>query len=125
MRVVRQRGRHDCGVACVAMLAGVSYGRALEAVAGSRTRGTTTKQLVAALRALGMETDGNRLRVMGTADIVKSRNRMLVKLSLEGTTNWHWLVWDPGGIGRFIDPEPEAPAVGTITSAIGVWRRKK
>ena len=56
MRRVRQREEWDCGVACVAMLAGVAYEEAAKEVEKSkqhsRARGTTTRMLNSALKEM-------------------------------------------------------------------------
>jgi hypothetical protein len=56
MRRVSQRRGNDCGVACVAMLAKVSYRRACNAVFGDeRATYTSAHQLRNALRAFGVD----------------------------------------------------------------------
>lgn len=51
--VVPQRGSTDCGIACVAMLLGVSYETALIAFKKEPVRGVKTREIHAAARRLG------------------------------------------------------------------------
>jgi ABC-type bacteriocin/lantibiotic exporter with double-glycine peptidase domain len=54
LSVVPQRSRMDCGVACLAMLCGVSYERALLATRGPvLDQGMRTRQIQATARRLG------------------------------------------------------------------------
>lgn len=57
--LTQPKGSSLCGQTCVAMAAGVTLLRSIE-VFGTRG-GTRTKQVVAALRAFGFETVGDRL----------------------------------------------------------------
>lgn len=56
--MVKQRGNHDCGVACVAMVAGVSYETALSVLLVHapllQEKGTSTEAMVAGLVRLGV-----------------------------------------------------------------------
>lgn len=52
--IPQPEGSSLCGQACIAMVAGISLERAIEAVGHRRRGGTTTKEIVLALRSLGI-----------------------------------------------------------------------
>jgi hypothetical protein len=96
---VRQRGEDDCGVACTAMLADISYAQAKTTLmnhVGSSSLLTKTKHLRAALDEsnirLGSEvrsSDWNQLLGLGRV-LLLSTNYLE-----ERDSNWHWCVFDP------------------------------
>lgn len=102
MRLVRQPvGSSLCGQCCVAMAAGVSLDRACEVV-GHR-HGTYTRELVTALRALGVATGDKLKRIRRTAPLLPCR--AVVSIVRYGDTGRraqaHWmLTWD----GEVLDP---------------------
>ena len=57
MELVRQRYKSDCGIACAAMLAGVSYEEASDAAAplGKRRGKTNETTMYLILRNLGLK----------------------------------------------------------------------
>lgn len=103
MRRVRQRFRSDCGVACVAMVAGVGYREAFDAfgfVEGERHFYTNHGQLVRALEVLGCTVERRKFtsweNIPGRA-ILPVNHRC-------NRRNFHWVVFD----GRAVrDPNPE------------------
>jgi hypothetical protein len=83
----------------------VSLDRAIEAVGHSKKRGTTTAEVVAALRALGLPC-ADRMKPVGRAKPVLPKRALLCIRRLEGNKRsrlWHWMltwdgtVYDPGG----------------------------
>lgn len=106
IRRVRQRTRSDCGVACVAMIAGVSYQQAFDVFCFSDRKKafyTGHSHLVDALESLGCEVQRNWFRsweeIPGCA-IVPVNHRCDRK-------NYHWVVYDGKAVR---DPNPKRPA---------------
>lgn len=91
MRLVRQKP-NGCGLACVAMLAGVTLARAEAAV--GKTRKTHTRDLLRGLRRLGFRPAPRLQRL--TPDIVPPM-RCVLKVRWRGTRDTHWVVHDRGG----------------------------
>jgi hypothetical protein len=124
---VPQRGKNDCGVACVAILAGCSYDKALAAFGPISLvkNGTTTRQVAAALRRLGLDAE-DRLRPMPRDWGPLFAGRTLVKVELypTSTRRWHWSVIGLcDGRSVFFDPlyaEPQSGLMGRITSYLKV-----
>ena len=95
MRRVAQLDENGCGMACVAMLAGVSY-RAACAIMSPRKRGTYTShaQLRRALKHYGIRL-GERVSLSG-----KQFNELEVDGILSARIFWkgddwsHWIVWE-------------------------------
>lgn len=105
IRRIRQRTRSDCGVACVAMIAGVRYWEAFNAFGfadGENRFYTSRGQLVEALGNLGYEMKWKKFRswedVAGCA-IIPVNHRC-------DRRNFHWVAYD----GKFVrDPNPKRP----------------
>lgn len=105
IRCVRQKYRSDCGVACVAMLAGVSYQVAFNAFGfheGETRFYTGHGQLLEALEKLGCGVKRKRFRswedISGSA-ILPVNHRC-------DRRHFHWVVYDGKAI---IDPYPKRP----------------
>jgi|SRR3989338_2155404 len=105
IRRVWQRYKSDCGVACVAMIAGVSYEQAFEAFCFSEEAKkfyTSRGQLIEALEELGFTMHWKMFRsweeVPGCA-IVPVNHRCNRK-------NFHWVVYDGKAV---FDPNPNRP----------------
>lgn len=106
IRRVRQRKKSDCGVACVAMVAGVSYRKAFDAFgfdAGQNTFYTSHKKLEEALGKLGCAVQREMFTswdtILGSAILAVNRrcNRR----------NFHWIVFN----GKVVlDPNPKRPS---------------
>lgn len=96
MKTVKQKEENDCGVACVAMLAGVSYAKARDTIfPNGRTRLTKTKDLHAALLKLGRRPIGKRRLPFGSKNPRDLNNDSLVFVELKnGRDSKHWIVWD-------------------------------
>jgi hypothetical protein len=86
-----------CGQTCVAMIADITLEQSIEAFGGKKG-GTRTKELVAALRKLGVE--------CGDPPLTRYRGDCLpdtciVKLHFDHQKHTHWALWHEG---RFCDP---------------------
>lgn len=102
IRRVRQRYRSDCGVACVAMLAQVSYSIAFDVFGfaeGERSFYTCHRQIADALQNLGCKIQRRKFCSWGDisgAAILPVNHRC-------ERSNFHWVVFD----GKYIrDPNP-------------------
>lgn len=100
MKLVKQMYNCDCGVACVAMLAGVDYNRAMETVAkafeAARDRryradqsGTTTSDIKLALNMLGKNVISQG--VVKSWLEIPANSLVSVKHPRRNLT--HWVVW--------------------------------
>lgn len=95
MRRVEQRTESDCGVACVAMLAKVSYEDAYEAVYGSGRKGlTSTNKLRAALVKLGRAPAEGRMVSKRRTTLASLPHDALLKVQPLTCSTKHWVVWD-------------------------------
>jgi hypothetical protein len=105
MRRVRQRNRSDCGVACVAMLARVSYQQAFDTFGfaeGERRFYTSRVQLVNALKLLGCEV---QWRKFSSWEAVSGSAILGVNYRCN-RCNFHWVAYD----GKYVrDPSPKRP----------------
>ena len=107
-----------CGHACVAMVTGTTLDK-VQSVIG-HSHGTTTRELVRAIRKLGGKCS-SRLQRIGTH--VALPDRAIVKISLPKTRNWHWVVyWD----NHLFDPAQHwrFRAVGRVTSFLPILKRE-
>jgi ABC-type bacteriocin/lantibiotic exporter with double-glycine peptidase domain len=99
MRLIKQRRDNDCGVAAVAMVAGVSYERALAAFTPEVQRrmtelkaGTSTRDCRLAFIELGWEPD-TRVRPMRKRTLKELRGRALLCVrppASQPKRDWHW-----------------------------------
>ena len=97
MENVEQEDENGCGVAAVAMLAGVSYGEARNIIyPNGRSKLTGTKSLHAALVKLGRKPLSDR-RIgfrSKTPDDLDVDALIFVKMGKKGKGSGHWIVWD-------------------------------
>jgi len=95
MRRVFQDDENGCGVACVAMIAGITYDDARRIIFKHR-RGTytNTTDLRRALKRLHVRIAG-RMTPLGTLDYRRLREQAILKVNLYRGGTWHWVVWDP------------------------------
>jgi hypothetical protein len=100
MRQVWQRSEADCSVACVAMISGCTYDKALAAVNKAflprkpRSLLTERKHLAEALRLLGVKAPGNLVPLRGRR-LEDLDHDAIVKVSKGPKDSfWHWVVWD-------------------------------
>lgn len=105
IRYMRQRSESDCGVACVAMVAGVTHRQAFEMFGfhnGEEVFYTRHSQLIDALEKLGCVVQRKVFRswrkIPGCA-IVPVNHRKNRKY-------FHWVVFDGEAI---LDPNPDRP----------------
>lgn len=94
MRHVKQKTETDCGVACVAMLAGVSWAKARDALDFERNDTafwTDMDSMKTALKRLGVIT-AERLSVCKNPKNLQTD--ALLRTNLLANGNWHWAVWD-------------------------------
>lgn len=104
MKRVQQQslGRADCGVACVAMLAGCSYQRAFKAfnfAEGQRQFYTWHHHLIGALEELGCTVKRRKFRSWREID-----GQAIVAVDHTKYGDWHWVVFDGEAI---LDPKPK------------------
>lgn len=105
MRLIRQpEGSELCGQACVAMAAGVSLKRSVEAF-GHR-RATSTREVVNALRHFGLSCADRLTRLSRARPNIPRRAIVVIhRPAVEGErrSKWHWMIswegqiFDPGG----------------------------
>lgn len=105
---VGQKTYYDCGIAAVAMVAGVSHRDALSAVFPNRrprTHQATSYQLAQGLRRLGL-----RCRLSDHFRVSERNHRVILGFdwikSVPG--QGHFVVWDPVA-EKFLDPGYERP----------------
>jgi hypothetical protein len=100
MKHVLQENEEGCGVACVAMIAGVSYWDARVAIFGKKQRylhTTFTSDLVKGLRKLGFRSGGKLTRLGQKSKISDYRDipqNAILKVNRRKNGSWHWIVWD-------------------------------
>jgi hypothetical protein len=93
-----------CGQCCVAMAAGVSLTKAIEAVGHGRRGGTSTREIIAALRRLGVRSV-DRCHAISRARPEYPRRALLV-MRQNGNRRWHWVYYENG---QFHDPQGRWP----------------
>lgn len=120
--LVLQRGRHDCGVACLAMAAGVDHATAerafIEVGLGAKRGGkpafaSNFKDLRAALRHLGHDS-----RLVRFTDWSHLRTPAIIKVQQHPGSggkkgDWHWVFSSRHPIHGLVvlDPSLDVPAV--------------
>lgn len=116
---IRQRLPHDCGVACLAMVAAVSYETAALAFsqAGLSQRrkqrppfSSNFNELLLAGTFLGIQGRRRRFRSWNDVD-----QKAIIKVRPQKSGNWHWVVAGRDSTGIFIlDPATELPSFQTL-----------
>jgi hypothetical protein len=101
MRRIRQRGEDGCGIACVAMVADITYACAKERMPGQEVNGTSSSQLRAALKSCGFKT--RRLKPIRGLDYKSFKFNAVLQGFLEGDHELHLVVWDSKR-KRILDP---------------------
>tara|TARA_R110000782_G_scaffold132359_5_gene224394 strand:+ start:48980 stop:49372 length:393 start_codon:yes stop_codon:yes gene_type:complete len=112
MRRIKQRYGDDCGIACVAMVAGVPYAQAAEkfSLKPNGSRLTNTKDLITALRLLGVSVEGDHLEPLPKqsyrwrAALREDECVAILKSPTRKNGKWHWRVYDPVR-DRVVDPK--------------------
>jgi ABC-type bacteriocin/lantibiotic exporter with double-glycine peptidase domain len=109
-RVAQRDWDHgDCGIACIAMLAGVSYKDALAAFrklggkkATTKVFGTVHKDIQEMLLSLGVITKQIRFKSMREIE-----GHAIVAVNRRKLGGWHWVVLDGGRPYAVVhDPKP-------------------
>lgn len=118
MNHVQQRTKNDCGVACVAMLAGVSYEIAKAAFdfKRRRTMRTTAEDCINALRKLGIATE--RFFPLGPDPVESLTVPALLKTNKRRRI-WHWAVYDPV-TRRVLDPANQSATNHRVLSYLPI-----
>jgi ABC-type bacteriocin/lantibiotic exporter with double-glycine peptidase domain len=103
MKLLRQKRDDDCGIACVAMLAGVTYERAKSKIFGDRDIELTQAPMLRdALRELGRKPARGVVPLRGR-DYRTLEHPALLKVNpRKGGMEWHWVVWTGS---RILDPK--------------------
>lgn len=93
MRLVRQKTRTDCGIACLAMLAGISWVKARNALfrPGEKSFYTHKATMIDALRRFGVITSK---RLVVCKNPRRLKKDALLRTNVLANGNWHWAVWD-------------------------------
>jgi len=106
MKTVMQQFESDCGVACVAMLAGVSYDEARAAVyPDGKMRLTSSGKLRAALIKLGRTPVEGNMKAIGRKTLKSLPSDALLKVQPTSCSTKHWVVWDHAAQAKR-DPYP-------------------
>ena len=111
MRHILRKGDMDCGIACVAMLAGVGYFEALEAFNDKESaveKGNLAPALRDALIKLGHQ-PAKRLTKFRVYDVLENDAILKVNPYNKGA-DWHWVAWDAERT-RILDPWRPRPYV--------------
>lgn len=119
--ILQPYGSNLCGQTCVAMLADISLEESI-AVFGKRSA-TSTKDVVQALRTLGIECGDKMVRE--TKHTVRP-GLCLCVMHFADTWRTHWTIWN-GGV--FYDPAigivTEYPEYARITSHLPIFKKSK
>ena len=123
MKRVLQENDEGCGVACVAMLAGVSYWEARVAVFGKRPRvvhSTHTADIRRALKRFGLRS-AKRLISFGreTPEPKNIGINAILKVNRRKNGTWHWIVWDSKR-KRLLDPQRPAYKRPRLSSFLAI-----
>lgn len=98
MKYVKQDSGPTCGVACYAMITGITFKEAYKKIKKRMNNGgLSTIDIVAALREDKYKIIGStRLRPVGKKTWKDLSNLALVKVRPDGCPmhHWHWVVWN-------------------------------
>jgi uncharacterized protein (UPF0128 family) len=93
MRTVYQLDDVGCGIACVAMICGVTYKKARQVLFGKSTvKRTSSGKLFKAIQTLGRKPTAQRMRSLKDINLGDLAYDCLVGCTLNGDR--HWVVWD-------------------------------
>jgi ABC-type bacteriocin/lantibiotic exporter with double-glycine peptidase domain len=124
MKKVVQRKRTDCGVACVAMVAGVTYSEAHKALGEVSQRRTQVADLRKALRKLGIGL-GHRSVPISPEKLSGLPFDCLLKTRPGPKSgNWHWMVWN-SRLKEIFDPLPEGKAYKNPAARVAAYIQVK
>jgi hypothetical protein len=123
--IVQPEGSELCGQCCVAMAAGISLDRSTYILG---TEGTTTRDLVVALRALRVPCADRSKRISRSKPRWPARAVLTIHRPAEAGVRrhkWHWmLAWD----GHILDPGnawPERYTNWRITSYLEIYKEQR
>lgn len=97
MKTIKQKHPNGCGVACVAMLAGIDYDDAAAILYPTgRSRKLRTAPLRAALKKLKRKPAPGKRKPFGSMlpEDLTSDALVFVMMEEEGEEHRHWIVWD-------------------------------
>lgn len=122
--LIQPEGSGLCGQTCIAMAADVSLDRACDVVGHRKLGGTTTREVVHALRELGVPCASSLKRISRLRPVLPKRCIVAIHRPKEPGRHrgrWHWMLhWD----GRMFDPGdawPEAYRDWRITSVLEIY----
>ncbi len=115
---IQQRTKKDCGVACVAMLAGVPYETARAAFGFKRgIVPTSAADCIRALRKLGVAVD--RFLPLGPDPVESLTVPALLKTN-KRRKKWHWTVYDPSA-RHVIDPYDQSASGHSVLAYLPIY----
>jgi len=128
MKKVAQKKRTDCGVACVAMVAGVDYDAAHRVLGEASWRRTHVADLRKALARFEIGL-GHRSFPISPENLPDLPFDCLLKTRPgPKSKNFHWMVWS-SQLKKVIDPLPKGSAykdpAARVSAYIQVKRREK
>lgn len=119
MRLIRQRRKNDCGVACVAMLAGVSYARALAVAPYYPKDGLTVGVLMKMLKKLTGKRTTYFSKRYRTIRCYRSKKQLkILRIVHPDKDKGHFIVTD--GV-RFYDPSEKQPILISRAKRLAKW----
>ena len=126
MRRIVQRFKTDCGIACVAMIAGVPYHRAFDALGFTKSMPnffTDTDGVRIVLEEFGLRVAPRMLRIPNNRkDYVRIGSSGILASAMRKNGVNHWLVYDHLR-DRILDPrDPPYSDRLRLTSILKVWR---
>ena len=127
MKRVVQVDDKGCGIACIAMLADISYKKVRKRIFGKRrVVPTNTKAIRKALRKFGITSSKKLIRSTRAQHYTNLQQDALlrVKLPKRDAPNWHWIVWDARR-QRFFDPGEDPYVKPPVTSFLTINRLPK
>jgi hypothetical protein len=92
--LLQPKAARQCGQHCVAMVAGITLAESIVAFDGKKA-GTTTKQVVAALKKLGYAAGPRLQLIKGKMELPP---RCILKQQWPKQKGWHWVVYDKGKV---------------------------
>ena len=126
MRRVSQLHPDGCGVACVAMIVGVSFNEARRCMFGHQEITTTrTRDIRKALREFGIASSRLVRSTPRTRYFRNLEQDAILKTRSRSDNDWHWIVWD-GKHKKLLDPEKNKDdryVRPPVTSFIAVRRK--
>lgn len=121
MKLVKQKTKTDCGVACLAVLAGISWSSARNALFDDQRKdnfGTDTQQMRAALKKFGIITSKRLVRCKNPS---KNPDRLtkdaLLHTNKLADGHSHWAVWDAQRM-EILDPYYKRTRVHSFLSVL-------